>query len=309
MTEQQGIVMTGLAGSSPLGALAAFGLMRLLSRVPEFGDIRMAWVQRDDWTPVLYGIDPVDSDQLISIVADIFKKRDTDYCDWNDDIRVKPEDFRALLVEHAEAATIDNRDLADFFSSFASEGAIDKSKGLVKPTAFYMTSANQKFFKILKEQSKNIGKNPEMKIKIALFGPWEYEDLIHSLGWDPNTERLYAIRHQKPGDEKPQSVSAAVWLASQALPLFPTVVQGGSLKTTGFVNTKHGRNSFYWPVWESPIGIDSLRSLLELAALTNNKEQTTLAARGIKAVYRAQRDEFGQGYAVFRPGSPVFSVA
>lgn len=307
MTERQGIVLTGLAGSSPLGALAAFGLLRLFSRIPEFGDIRMAWVQRDDWTPVLYGNDLENSDQLISMVADIFNEADTVYCNWSDDIRVKPEDFRALLVEQADAATLDNRGLSDFFSSFASEVVIDKSKGLVKPTAFYMTSANQKFFKILREQSKNIGENSENKFKNALFGPWKYEDLTHSLGWDPNTERLYALRDQKPGEEKPQSVSAAVWLASQALPLFPTVLVGDRLKTTGFVNRKNEGFSFYWPIWEPQIAIDTLKSLLASKALIDNKEQASLVACGVKAVYRSKRNEFGQGYAVFLPANPVFS--
>lgn len=309
MTEQQGNVLTGLTGSSPLGALAAFGLLRLCSQTDGFGDIRMAWTQRDDWVPVLHGLESADSDQMTSMVVDAFKKADTNYYNWSDDIRVKPEDFRASLLTHAEASTPDNRGLADFFTSFGSDGAIDRSKGLVKPTALYMTSAQQKFFKIIREHYENLSKQTESKFKTALFGPWGYEDSTHHLGWDPNMERLYSLRHKKPGEEKPQSVSAAVWLATQAMPLFPTAVHGTRLRTTAFVNTKREGNSFYWPVWRPPIGLDSLKSLLQLDALTNGKEQAVLVARGVEAVYRAQRDEFGQGYAVFRPGTPVFSVS
>jgi hypothetical protein len=69
----------------------------------------------------------------------------------------------------------------------------------------------------------------------ALFGPWRYEDPQHSLGWDPSAERLHALRSRSPTKDAPQGVAAAVWLAFEALPLFPCFLSGGSLVTRGFV--------------------------------------------------------------------------
>jgi hypothetical protein len=72
-------------------------------------------------------------------------------------------------------------------------------------------------------------------VKEALFGPWKYVHDEHSLGWDPQGQRLHALRNKAPtNDAKRRSVCAAVFLATEALPLFPSFAVRNRLQTTGF---------------------------------------------------------------------------
>jgi hypothetical protein len=68
----------------------------------------------------------------------------------------------------------------------------------------------------------------------ALFGRWRYDDPQHSLGLDPSTERLHALRAVSSTKEESCGVATAVGLAFEALPLFPCFWADGRLATTGF---------------------------------------------------------------------------
>ena len=95
-----------------------------------------------------------------------------------------------------------------------------------------------------------------------MFGPWRYGDDEHPLGWDPQFQRVHALRNKAPtNDNKKRSVLSVVFLASQALPLFPCFAVDGRLRTTGF-HREDGENWFVWPIWQEPITLDTLRSLL-----------------------------------------------
>jgi hypothetical protein len=99
-----------------------------------------------------------------------------------------------------------------------------------------------------------------------------------------------------PTDEHARCECAAVWLAIEALPLYPTTASGGALKTLGFV--KNDRDSkLVWPIWTPPIGIDTLRSLIMTS------DEASLEKRGVAIIYVSIRSEFGQSYATLRPGT------
>jgi hypothetical protein len=49
MSQSVQIDLPGLCGSSPLGALAAFGLFRVCGEVPELADAKLFWRLEDDW--------------------------------------------------------------------------------------------------------------------------------------------------------------------------------------------------------------------------------------------------------------------
>jgi hypothetical protein len=68
----------------------------------------------------------------------------------------------------------------------------------------------------------------------ALWGPWRYRDRGHTLGWDPDGERQHAYEAHAPDKSPPVRVRAAVWLAFEALPLFPTAAVAGRLHVGGF---------------------------------------------------------------------------
>jgi hypothetical protein len=309
------IVLTGLAGSHPLGALAAFGLLRCCEDMAAIGRARLSWKREGDWVAVLETERPLSADDLISALAD----RQPGRCGrpelhWTDNLKTEPDVFRDATQASLRDATPERREYPDFLAAFASEVATT-DKGDLEPTAFYMTSGRQEFLKEARTLAGRLGsgvvvnrrrKGPEELFREALLGPWQYEDPQHSLGWDPATERLHALRGKSPTKESSQGVTAAVWLAFEALPLFPCFLSRGRLLTRCFSRVG-GATVFSWPVWQEPISLMALRSLLALELLTREKPPLReLAERGVAAVFRCERYKVRtQGsYFIFRPVCP-----
>src|SRR5262249_31046513 len=154
-------------------------------------------------------------------------------------------------------------------------------------------------------------RNTEDLFREALLGPWLYQDPQHSLGWDPSTERLHALRAQSPTKEPSPGVTAAIWLAFEALPLFPCFVSSEALVTTGFQTRGTSRRDSVthrsWPLWCCPVPVDTVRSLLSLRDLATEKPcLRELRQRGILAVFRSERYKVRtQGnYFILRPACP-----
>lgn len=306
MTNMKEIDLPGLVGSSPLGALAAFGLLRVCNEIEKFQGCKLKWTLRSDWTATLLVPQQLNVEDLVEAVSGYACARENEEFTWDKDIRVSPERFKSLLIKYAQESTSDSRLCADFFCAFGSEAITDNTAFLVKPTAFYMTSGQQKFLDSVKALLGVLKETSKEAITEVLFGPWLYKDNQHALGWDPCAERMHALRHRAPTSEKPMSVRGAIWLAVEALPFFPTVTRFNKLVTTGF-SVKKRESVFTWPIWSMPIGIDTLKSLLASKELHySNKNYEALHQRGISAVYQSIRSEFGQGYAIFRPASVLF---
>jgi hypothetical protein len=307
MAERRDIKLTGLVGSNPLGALAAFGLLRVCSEIQELSQPRLYWSMEHDWIAVLNVPINNDANTLLSHLVTRQQSLKLSAFSWSEDIRVQPQDYRLRLVQETERATSHDRLGADYYAAFGSEMVTDGSKGLVKPTAFHMTSGQQKFLRSTREIAESLRDDSTEAFHEALFGPWKYEDQYHALGWDPITERLYALRHRAPTTEAPRSVRAAVWFAVESLPLFPTATASKKLATTGFAR-KHGVTSLVWPVWREAIGLDSMKTLLASSELLEPEGWEALGARGVAAIYEAVRSEFGQGYAILRPATLLWNL-
>ena len=189
------IELTGLIGSHPLGALASFGLLRVLSE--KDASARLSFAMKDDWIAVLdSGLGSADA--LLAFLKiwgaerapEIFKAY------GEDDVRVPPSAFREKL-RGALTGDTENLELASFLVALAADGAEDKSKHLVKPTPFYMASANQKLLKTMRKLQTSV-RQPGAWAE-ALLGPWRSRR--------PNGERagirgpsertLFVTRHQQ----------------------------------------------------------------------------------------------------------------
>jgi hypothetical protein len=73
-----------------------------------------------------------------------------------------------------------------------------------------------------------------------------------------------------------------------------TVVDGQHLVTTGFAGTRSTRN-LTWCLWDEPVGVAAVRSILALQGLTSEKPDTVKLKRmGIPVVYRCQRQTIGK---------------
>jgi hypothetical protein len=284
-----------------------------------FRGARLGWDEAD-WSAVLETDGTVGVEDLITALA-----RRQAGCPgrlelaWSSNIKTARTQYLQAAAAALEAAHAGRRGFADFLSAFACELRTN-DQDQVEPTAFYMTSGQQKFLKEVGHLAQRLAtgiqlgrhrKSTEDLFREALLGPWLYQDPQHSLGWDPTAERLHALRAQSPTKEASAGVAAAVWLAFEALPLFPCFLSEMVLATTGFVT--HGTNwrdsvtHLTWPLWTCPAPVDTLRSLLSLPDLAAEKPHLhELRQRGIVAVFRSERYKVRtQGnYFILRPAYP-----
>src|SRR5437879_3635525 len=92
--EQHRLTLTGLKGSHPLGALAAFGLLRCLSENAAFGTPRLHWEVQDDWLAVLTTQQPVTREALTDVLITWTKSRGRSLeFTWANKIGFEPDQF------------------------------------------------------------------------------------------------------------------------------------------------------------------------------------------------------------------------
>ena len=214
--------LTGLVGSHPLGALAAFGLLRVISRSSQFANPRLSWQAEDDWIAVLHDNTWSDEPALrAAIITALLTHQENrplaDFLTWGEDIKVSPDKYAELLRAKADTCTPSSRETVDYLTAFGSETVTARSTPDVKPTAFHMTAGQQAFLKSAREIALSLdptrpparGKNSaevtsetEKAFARALLGPWRYEDRYHSLGWDPAAEALHALSDIAPSGHR-----------------------------------------------------------------------------------------------------------
>jgi hypothetical protein len=313
--------LTGLVGSHPLGALAAFGLLRCCQELDGFRGARLSWCQEADWFAVL---ECGETGDLVKALVQRQQRRPTGHeWNWADTLRTPRDRYLDAVAAARSDLEVGDRHYADFLVAFACDVPVGDGKD-VQPTAFYMTSGQQEFLKEARKLAKylvNVAifgrqrKTAAEMFKEALFGPWQYKDPIHSLGLDPSTERLHALQAKRPKTPDNRGVAAVVWLALEALPLFPCFVSGGRLATTGFHThgVKRDRvTSLTWPLWRRPLSLDTARSLLTLPELAQEQPSAReLRARGVEVAFRSERYKVKTkgAYYILRPAYPCLTAS
>jgi hypothetical protein len=304
------IPLPALRADSPIAFLAALGTLRILDGIRPAWKPRLRWINNGGWIPELSVLGDNSLPEVSGVLATKLSNRAAaPEFNWADVIAVAPEIFHVKTEAALEAASITQRETVDFFAAFAAEGATSNS-GDMKPTDLCMTSGQMKFLKEMRAIAATLASLPKPeeaplgeRIQAGLTGPWHYSDAQHSLGWDPTNEPVHALGAYDPsGDGKQTSVRELVYLAAEALSLFPVFARFGRLRTTGFHPDENRQSWFHWPIWEPELSLRSVRSLLQLRELALPSENgRQLRTRGIRAVYRSRRHEFGKGYGIFRP--------
>lgn len=283
--------ISGLKARHPLGFLAACGLLRCLSDTGAEGALdcdsmgigRVALGWREDGgeeIAVIRSEFQVDTPVILKCVTEVAnRQRHSKAWNWSRKI-----DERSKYVKSAQSAVDrllgkeSTRCDADMFAALASDLVFEKDA--LRRTAFDLTSGNQGFLKSLKQTAERFEKGAERDLDEALDGQWRHRADDHSLGWDPQTQRLHALRGTAPeGDRSNRSVRAAVLLGSLALPLFPCFAVGRALRTTGFHDDGRQKR-LSWPIWRDPISLSTLKSLL------SHPFNNELRDRGVHVVYQ-----------------------
>jgi len=203
-----------------------------------------------------------------------------------DDFSVSPEIFAYFAGRAAEAANVNDRAWADFAAAFACEACFDGKKQVVEDTAFRAVGGGQT--RILNFIRELCAQTTPRHLGTSLFDAWTYSDPPPSLRWDSTEYRPYALRATDPAPDQNNKVRGANRLAIEALPLFPVMPSGSRrlrLATTGF-----RRHEITWPIWKTPLSQDTVRSLLALGELQDDKpDRTKLALMGVAQAMRSRR--------------------
>lgn len=298
--------LVGLDGSNPLAFLAALGTLRTATLAWPGREVALGWQSAGAWRPVLRVEGAPSADEFIATLDR--QLRDPDgQCAFSlaDDLKLTEQKFRSAAREAtkaAEAAHPPDRRWADFLAAFGCEASC--SEGLIQDTALRTMSGagHQHFLAFMRQLASETNSD---HLRHSLFERWEYGDPGPSLRWDPIDDRRYALRWDEPSGDPIRTVRGANRLAIEGLPLLPTAPRGSDLQTTGFAGRGSKDTFWTWPIWEVPLTIDPVRSVLALSSLHEDPlPRARLAVMGIVEVFRSQRLTIGK-YRNFAPARPA----
>lgn len=285
------LVLDPLAGSSPLGFLAALGALDVAQRTDPAERHTLHWTEELVPRAVLGGVDSLDHlieqvlvdrnrwrrSALLTLPASDLKPPDTELHDW-----------AGTMAERS-------REESNLFTGLLAEGA-RAGNYAAKPTHLHFTAGQQQFLTMVRTLADALD---HAKVEEAVRGPWLYSWPLPTLGWDTRGERVYALRGSDPSKEKRTGVPGADWLAFLGLTFFPAFARDGKLLTTA-CDPDWKSGSFVWPLWDVPLVPMAVRSLLTFGTLRDEAEGER-RARGVFRVWEAPitRSEQG-GYGSFR---------
>lgn len=301
--------LTGLPVASPIGFMAALGLLRVLAQDQHLG-VALSWregrarlhgVQRDE---VLAALEShmrgrSEAPELQFEVAGEVSAAGTP----SDRVKVQhlrtltPQDYRGA----ARTCRGDARALA-FLAGYGTDAVVN-DKGFISRTRFDFTSGQQrlvdelrKLAELLDPRARRPRRPFRVRAECALFGgPYEEQ---HTLGWDPAALMTHAHQPSAPSDSATPGQPMTVWLAAESLPLHPVLpVSARRAQTTGFAL---GR-AYVWPEWQEPL------TLPEVALLRSRPVDGLHGIPGVSAVWRSDVTSVGK-YGFFRPAARTPSV-
>lgn len=302
----EALVLSGLDGSNPLAFLAAAGTLRTVTRAAPSAGWAMRWkTHAGHWSPVLLGGASLTEDDLVELLMPVLKTMDGDpaLC-FADDLTIGHEQFQGIARAAQRAATLADRHIADFVAAFGCDSLSVPRKDQIQDTALRtMSGAGHQHF--LKSMRELVETTELSHLKESLFAPWRYSDPRPSLRWDPLDDRRHALRWKNPSGDAVQTMRGANRLAIEALPLLPTAPGEHKLHTTGFSERRGEDVYFTWPIWNVPLDVQVVRSLLSLAEIQEPRpDRDSLSARGVVEVYRCQRITVDK-YRNFMSAAPV----
>jgi hypothetical protein len=215
-------------------------------------------------------------------------------------IDLTADEFRSNAESFVKDAELGSSPIA-MLAGFATESCDEKQ---CPRTRFdFIDSSGQLAF--LEAALQLMSKATSERLEATLFQPWKRIDEKYSLRFDPVEDRRYALLDRDPtaGNNKSTSEWMANLLAYRALSLFPCVITRRGSETTAW-SEHSGAACFTWPVWEQPLLLETIRSLLTHQELVVPQPSESLRRTGVRAVYRSRRVSNGD-YVNFSPASAV----
>jgi len=268
--------LKGIAAGSPIGFLAALGLLRVLTHDRGL-QVRLGW---RDGCAVIDGIDSATAiDELMDNMTD--RAESPEFTWANSPRKITPEVYRDKCNE----MTGDIRALG-FMAGWATDAVV--REGAVVVTRLDMPSGQQKLLRDLRALTARITRD---HLESALLGG-DYEGQS-SFGLDPIAVRAHAHESQAPTKSKAPGKPGLIWLAFESIPLHPVIpVSATRVQTTGW---KMGRDAAYvWPIW------DALLTLEEVKLLRTLPIERLPDRPGVREVWVSQYGSSGK-YGMLQP--------
>lgn len=288
------LLLPGLDGANPLGFLAALGLLcQLRSSFPSEG-VQMRWTSYSGtWVPLLKaqsGTQLAEENLLATLDRCLLTSIEDHPARLLSELGVVSEDVEARRALLLGIATGDDRYRMEWAAALASD--------VTPPEAInQLQTARRDYFE--GNIRSVLQRTDREHLRRTLFHPWDYADALdnQSLHWDPSEDRRHALQWNKPaGDpnrKKSGGMLGANRLALEAIPLFTSMPLAGSLRTLGFTGDRSTNTRWTWPLWNTPIALSSIRSLLAepllQAEMIEPQSLVELRARGVVAIFRTQR--------------------
>jgi hypothetical protein len=301
------LILNGIDAGNPLGFLAALGAAILATSF--CGDTRFFWcLEGGAWRPALQGCG-TDKAWFIEKLLDAMRLAGMKPFEIDNKLPFPVGLFETKLRETQRTASPTSRRMADFLVAFGSE--INPEKGVFQHSRFRMVRSGDSAGQGLPSYARAIRDlTNHLILERTLFMRWDYQDSGFSLRWDPIEDQRYALRWRDPSKSNlkdgPGTMTGANSLAIESLQWYPTMFLGNRLVTTGFHRNSNKEVWFSWPIWDHPVSLDAVRSLLAFSELHSTRPpRERLAKRGIVEVYRSQRIQPSQYYSNFTMGRPA----
>jgi len=288
----EGLLLPGLDGTNPLGFLAALGVLRVIDASNDPGQIRLRWTSANGtWVPALMGsgLDEVSLPQLL--MDKLSRTIDEHPVRILNDLAVDdPKPRFDLFQQHTEDACANGRTEADWLAALASD--IIPSSAINQ----LQTTRRDYFYGNLTSVIKRTRTD---HLRRAIFFPWDYADPLdnQSLHLEPSEDRRHAHQWSKPAGDPDRKTSGGMLganrLAIEAFALFTSLPSGDALRTIGFTGQRSYNTRWTWPIWNVPLSLSVVWSLMMLPEL--QYEDVTFDAcerirhRGIVAAFRTSR--------------------
>lgn len=298
------VQLTGLNGSNPLAFLAAIGTFNVVNRQQ---DTSLSWsMSGGTWFPNLHGPHKI-VDSLVAVLDNLLATELGEPWKLSKKLPFDSNLFRDAMMPCILDSRHSDRTKIDTFAAYGSEVFCD-DKGQFQDTAFRMVRSGDSAGQGLPDYACKLAHSCEAKdIEGALFGPWTYAKGLSSFRWDPSENKEYALQSVNPSNDGSQTAIGVNRLALEALTLYPTMPGRRGLETVGFVKSSRGKEAeFRWPIWEDPLGVDTVRSLLTCPLLFANTTVTEhLREVGIACVFCSRQIKPNQYYRNFSPSYQV----
>lgn len=268
--------LNGLAAGSPIGFLAALGMLRVLTSDRNH-EVYLGW---RDGHAIIEGIEPERA--IEELTANMEGRAETPEFNWADTPRRNAPD---VYRKACEQMTNDHRALG-FMAGWGTDAVLRND--FIAVTRLDMTSGQQKLLKDLRGLA---GKITQGHFRSALLGG-SYEGQS-SFGLDPVATRSHAHEYKAPTKSKAPGKPGLVWLAFESIPLHPVIpISPNRSLTTGW--RASGDAAYVWPVWDTMLTLEEVRLLrvLPVERLSNRS--------GVKEVWGSRYGSVGK-YGMLRP--------